>query len=119
MTTQQVADRLVALCKKGEIFKAIEELYGDNIVSNEPPTSQFPIKVAKGKKAVLEKGKAFAETIEASHGQSISEPAVGGRFFSIGWSMDATFKGAGRMKLDEVCLYEVKDGKIVNEQFYY
>jgi len=28
-------------------------------------------------------------------------------------------KGMGRQLLDEVCVYEVKDGKIVHEQFLY
>ena len=33
--------------------------------------------------------------------------------------MDVTMKGAGRVKMDEIALYEVKDGKIVKEQFFY
>jgi hypothetical protein len=28
-------------------------------------------------------------------------------------------KGMGRMKMDEIVVYEVKDGKIVQEQFFY
>jgi hypothetical protein len=28
-------------------------------------------------------------------------------------------KGQGRMMLDEIALYEVKDGKIVTEQFFF
>ncbi len=31
--------------------------------------------------------------------------------------LDVTMKGHGRMNLDELCLYEVKEGKIVSEQF--
>jgi hypothetical protein len=30
-----------------------------------------------------------------------------------------TFKGAGRRMLEEICVYEVNDGKIVREQFYF
>jgi limonene-1,2-epoxide hydrolase len=33
--------------------------------------------------------------------------------------LDATIKGMGRMTLEEVCVYEVKDGKIVVEQFFF
>lgn len=106
MNTQQVAERLVALCRKGEISKAMEELYADEIVSIEP--EHAPTKSAKGKKAVLEKGKQFASMIEERHGGSFSDPML-----------DATFKGMGRMKLEEICVYEVKDGKIVWEQFYF
>jgi limonene-1,2-epoxide hydrolase len=33
--------------------------------------------------------------------------------------MDVTIKGQGRMKMDEVAVYEVKDGKIVLEHFFF
>jgi hypothetical protein len=33
--------------------------------------------------------------------------------------MDCTMKGMGRQKLEEIAVYEVKDGKIVKEQFFY
>jgi hypothetical protein len=33
--------------------------------------------------------------------------------------MDVTMKGMGRMKMDEVAVYEVKNGKIVKEQFFF
>jgi hypothetical protein len=117
MTTQQVADRLVALCRQGQIGQAMEELYADNIVSIEPPNA--PTKSAQGKKAVLEKGKQFASMIEERHGGSFSDPIVGGRYFSAAMVLDATIKGMGRMKLEEICVYEVKDGKIVWEQFFF
>jgi len=33
--------------------------------------------------------------------------------------MDVTMKGAPRMNMDEICLYEVKDGKIIREEFFF
>jgi hypothetical protein len=33
--------------------------------------------------------------------------------------MDVTMKGAGRMNMAEMCKYEVKDGKIISEAFFY
>jgi limonene-1,2-epoxide hydrolase len=33
--------------------------------------------------------------------------------------MDVTIRGQGRMKMDEVAVYEVKDGKIVLEHFFF
>jgi len=117
MTTQQVANRLVELCRKGEIPKAGDELYADSIVSIEP--DHAPLKTAKGKPAVQKRGQQFAASIEQTHGGSFSDPTVCGRHFSVAMVLDATFKGQGRMKLEEICLYEVKDGKIVLEQFFY
>ncbi len=117
MTTQQVADRLVELCRAGQIFQAQEELYADNIVCKEPEGAPTPS--ASGKQAVMEKGKHFASMIEERHGGSFSEAQVSGRYFSVAMVLDATFKGMGRRVLEEICVYEVKDGKIVFEQFFY
>lgn len=117
MTTQQIADRLVALCRNGQMLEAEQELFADDVVSIEPEHS--PAKSAHGKIAVLEKGKAFAASIEARHGGAISDPVVGGKYFSISMQLDATFKDAGRMVMDEICLYEVRDGKIISEQFFF
>jgi hypothetical protein len=33
--------------------------------------------------------------------------------------MDFTVEGFGRIQIDELMLYEVRDGKIVLEQFFY
>ena len=57
--------------------------------------------------------------IEAVHGGYSSQPVVGGNHFSLAMGMDVTFKGKGRTQMDEICVYEVKDGKIVKEQFFY
>ena len=118
MTTQEVANKLVACMRQGQIFEAQTELYGDDIVSIEPEGNMSP-HLTKGKEAVAEKGKQFASMIEEHHGSTCSDPLVGGRYFSIAMSIDATMKGVGRQLLDEVCVYEVKDGKIVQEQFFY
>lgn len=117
MTTQQVADRLVALCRQGQIQQAQDELYADSIVSTEP--EHAPTESAKGKKAVIEKGKKFASMIEERHGGSFSDPLVCGKYFSVAMTLDATYKGMGRNLIEEICIYEVKDGKIVSEQFYW
>ena len=117
MTTQQVANRLVELCRKGEIQKAGEELYSDEIISIEPENA--PTKTAKGKKAVGLKGQQFASMVQERHGGSFSDAIVCGRYFSCAMMLDATFKGQGRKVLEEICVYEVKDGKIVSEQFFF
>lgn len=117
MTTQEVANHLVSLCREGKIQQAGKELYDENIVSIEPEYAHTPL--ATGKKAVIEKGNQFAAGIEATHGGHITDPLVAGDYFSIAWMMDITMKGQGRMKMEEVCVYKVKDGKIVWEQFFY
>jgi hypothetical protein len=118
MTTQEVANKLVNYMRSGQMQEAQTELYADDIVCIEPEGG-MAAHITKGKEAVAEKGKQFAAMIEERHGSSCSDPVVGGRYFSITMTLDATMKGMGRQLLDEVCVYEVKDGKIVFEQFFY
>ena len=117
MSTQEVANRLLSLCREGKVIEAGEELYADNIVSHESDPS--PNKLVTGKKDVRAKGNQFAEMIEAHHGGKISDPLVSGNYFSVAWWMDVTMKGQGRSQMEEICVYKVQDGKIVEEYFYY
>lgn len=117
MTTQEIATRLVELCRKGEFQTVYQELYSPDCVSIEPKGAQMEI--CEGLEAMAAKGKAWNESMEEFHGSTIGEPIVSGSHFSMSMSMDATFKGIGREKMDELCVYEVKDGKIVKEQFFY
>ena len=118
MTTQEVANKLVAYMRQGQMFEAQTDLYADDIVCIEPEGGMAP-HMTKGKEAVLEKGKQFGQMIEERHGGSFSDPIVCGNHFSVAMTLDATMKGMGRMLLEEICVYAVKDGKIVFEQFFF
>jgi hypothetical protein len=116
LTTAQVANRLVELSRQGKVLEAEQELFADNVTCIEP---SYGGPVVTGKQAAIEKGKQFAGEIEAVHGAQISEPIVVGNWFSIGWTLEATLKGKGHTKLEEICVYNVKDGQIVSQQFFY
>lgn len=118
LTTAEVAARFNTLAKEGKWDQIQDELFAENAVSIEPPNSPG-LQSVQGLQAIKEKGKAFAESVEEMHGGYSSDPLVAGNYFSVAMGMDGTFKGMGRMKMDEVALYEVKDGKIVKEQFFY
>jgi len=118
MTIQQIASRLVELCRSGEYEKAQEELYSKDAISIEPyPTPAFD-KETKGLPAILEKGRKWAQMVETVHGGSVSEPMIGGNAIAVSMTMDLTMKERGRINFSEICVYEVKDGKIVSEQFF-
>ena len=118
MTTQEVANRYHELSQTGQWDKVQDELFADNAVSIEPPGSPG-LPSVEGMAAIKEKGKRFNEMVEEMHGGYATAPVVGGKFFSVGMGVDCTMKGMGRQKMDEIALYEVKDGKIVREQFFY
>ena len=63
------------------------------------------------------KGDLWNNMVEAQHGISVSDPIVAGQSFALTMSMDVTMKGQGRMNMTELCLYKLKDGKIVSEEF--
>lgn len=116
MTTQEIANRLVDLCRKGQNQQAIEELYHDDIVSVEAAGEP---REAKGLEAVKGKSEYFANTMEV-HDMKVSDPLVGGNHFAVTMYMDATDKQRGiREAMTEICVYEVNGGKIVREQFFY
>jgi hypothetical protein len=117
MTTQEVADRFDELIQQGQYAQIYEELYSPDAVSIEPEGSGM--QNAHGMPAILEKGKTWNAQIEEMHGGYMGKPAVAGNFFCCTGGMEATIKGRGRVKLDEVCVYEVQAGKIVREQFFF
>lgn len=118
MTTQQIADRFDELAQTGQWDKIQDELFADDAISMEPEHAEG-LKTVQGKEALREKGKQFGEMVEEMHGGYSHPPQVAGNYFAVAMGMDCTMKGQGRMKIDEIAVYEVKDGKIVKEQFFY
>ena len=117
MTTQEIANRLVEICRTGQYETAYQELYHPDIVSIEPDGAPNP--VIKGMAGIIKKGQEWAAMVEEVHSGIVSDPVVADNHFSCVMETDITFKGRGRSKLSEVCVYEVQDGKIVKEQFFY
>jgi len=118
MTTQQIANRLAELCRLGQYEAAQKELYADDAISIEPYETPEFAKETKGLDAIIEKGHKFESMVEEMHGGSVSEPLVAGNTFAFVMSMDMTMKGQGRMNMSELCVYQVKDGKVVSEEFF-
>ncbi len=117
MTTQEVADRYMELHRTASGIEIQNELYADDIECIEPAHSPFG--GAKGKTAVLERLKGWYANVAEMHDSSITEPLVMGEHFSLGMMVDLTTKDGNRQKLEEVGVYQVRDGKIVKEQYFY
>lgn len=118
MTTQEIANRLVTLCRKGEFDTAQNELFAKDAISIEPHETPDFAKETKGIDAIKAKGKKWDEGVEASYGNTISEPIVAGNSFACTMAMDIKLKGQDRFVMSELCVYKVKDGKIVSEEFF-
>jgi len=119
MSTQQIATRLAELCNQGKFEAAQKELFADDAVSIEPEaTAEFP-KETRGLEAIIEKGHKWESGVEKIHSCSASKPLVAGNAIAMTLSLDVTLKGRGRMQMEEVCIYEVKNDKITSEQFFH
>jgi ketosteroid isomerase-like protein len=118
MTTKEVADRFNQLAQKSDWNTIQDELFSEDAVSIEPATSPG-LQNAEGLIAIKKKAEDFGKMVEEVHGGYSSAPVIGGRHFAVAMGIDATMKGQGRMKMDEIAVYEVKDGKIVKEQFFF
>ena len=120
MNTEQVAKRLVELCREGKYEQAQQELYGNSVyISQKEGLPPGALGNAQGIAAIREKGRKWQGSIEAIHGGSVSDPVIAGDWFSVAMGIDATYKGMGRMDMQEICVFRVREGKIVHEQFFY
>ena len=118
MTTQEIATRLVEFCKEEQYGKAHRELYAPNAVSIEPFAMGGYEKETKGLDAIIAKGKKFESEVEQSFGVTLSNPLVTKNSIAFIFTMDVKMKGRERETMTELCVYEVKDDKIVSEQFF-
>jgi hypothetical protein len=118
LTTAEVAARFYELSLREKWFEIQDEFFSDDVRSIEPLHSPY-MRYAEGKAAVRSKGEDFVSRIEALHGASTSAPLVCGDYFSVGREIDITVKPNGRIQIKQIMLYEVKEGRIVSEQFFY
>jgi ketosteroid isomerase-like protein len=118
LNTKEIASRFDELARQEKWFEIQEELFADDVKSVEPPNSPY-LKNVEGKNAVRKKGQDWVSKIEEVHTLSTTQPILGGNHFAVGRIMDITVKGLGRVKMNEIMLYEVRDGQIIKEQFFY
>lgn len=114
----QVAARFNELAMQEKWFEIQEELFADDVRSIDPTDSPY-MGYAEGKANVRRKGEDFVKNITDVHRLHTTAPLVTGSFFAVGREMDITVSGFGRIQINEIMLYEVRDGKIVSEQFFY
>jgi hypothetical protein len=108
MDTKIIADAFTALCAKGEFTQAGQTYWSDDIVSCE---------AMPGDMAEI-KGVWWYANHDV-HSVKVEGPYVHGHQFLVRFTMDVTPKGGARMKMDEMGLYSVLEGKIVEERFFF
>ena len=115
----EVGKKLVDYCKRNEVSKAVQELYSESIESEEAMgTPEMPSHMS-GIDAIKKKNKQWEDTMEVLKAE-VNGPFPMGDRFAVHFNYDAKEKKTGKqMKMEEVALYTVKDGKIIKEEFFY
>mgnify|MGYP000107536877 CR=1 FL=1 len=117
MTTKEVAAAFAALCKAGDHEGAAAQFNAPDIVSLEDFAG--PMARVEGAAAVQAKGEWWLGAYEM-HEALTEGPWVHGDQFALHFAMDVTEKASGkRTKMNEIGLYTVRDGKVVEERFFY
>ena len=118
MSVEQVANRLVELCRQGDFETCHNELYSEQAISIEPKGAT--VERVEGIAAIKEKGELWKNMIKETHANEIGNPVIAENFFAVPWKMEVTYQGATEpISMEEICVYQVKEGKIVSEQFFF
>ena len=108
---KRIAERIIGIDRNVKNAEDAFSIEPDN-------TSGFP-KETHGLNKIIEKGNMFESMVEEFHECLVSEPLVTESSIAFVLTMDLTMKGQGRSKMEEICVYQVKDGKITSEHFFY
>ena len=121
MTTQEIAVCYQEMMNQRKFIEIQDTLYDERVVCQEmeKAVSMGMAVLTTGREAIKAKGIARRATIETMHSYFCSEPIVAGEFFSVVLKQEVTFKGKPRMAVEEIGIFQVKDGKVVKEQFFY
>lgn len=113
-TIEQNLQQLNQLILEGKAMEAFERFYSDDIVMQEnenPPTV--------GKEANRKREIEFFNSITEFRGATLLSFGAGENKTFTEWSYDYTHKDWGVRKYKQVAVQTWKDGKIINEKFYY
>ncbi len=118
MTTQQIATTLVELCRSGKYQEAHDTLYADNVVSIEMDDSMGQ-RESRGLDAIKTKGQSWAEMFDGPATSWCDDAIVSGNSFACRMGFAGMGHDGKEIKGEEIALYVTKDGKIVEERFYW
>jgi len=120
--TLEVGKKLVELCRQGKAMEAISTLYSPKIVSLEVADNPSGPARMEGLPAIKGKGEWWEKNHQVHRGE-VEGPWPHGDRFIVRFKYEVTPKtgpmAGKRLNLDEAALYTVKDGKIIQEEFFY
>ncbi|MFC0774506.1 SnoaL-like domain-containing protein [Terrimonas alba] len=113
-TIAEKPDDLNSLLSPGHLLEAFEKHYHDEVVMQENTSSPS---IAKNANRLREKE--FLNSIVEFRTARVMDTAVSNNVSFVKWHFDYTYKDWGVRNYTQVSVQHWKDGKIINEQFFY
>lgn len=113
-TNTELSKRLDDALLAGKALEAFDELYAEDVVMQENSDAPFVGKAFNRAREIE-----FFASVAEIHSAAVLSTATARDVSFSEWEMDLTFKNGHRAKLSQVAVRRWKDGKIVNERFYY
>ena len=119
MTTTEIGQKYVTLCKEARFDACLTELFSKDAVSVEAFSPPGVDRISTGLPAIRAKGEAWARDHEI-HRVELSGPFPHGDRFAVRFLLDVTNKPSSRrISMEEIGLFTVENDKIVREEFFY
>ncbi len=109
-----LVDALNQKILEGKILEAFEEYYADDVVMQD---NDYPARV--GKEVNRQYEEAFVNGLTEFRGAKVVNTIISDGIAVVEWWMDFTHKDYGVRNYTQVAVQRWKNGKIVEEKFYY
>jgi SnoaL-like domain len=107
-------DQLNQMILEGKILDAFEKFYADEVVMQD---NDYPARA--GKDVCRQYEEAFVNGLTEFRGAKVVNTIIGDGVAAVEWWMDFTHKDFGSRNYTQIAVQRWKNGKIVEEKFYY
>ena len=107
-------ESLLGYIREGRIMDAMNEFYADDVVMEEPAYGK-----TVGLAANLEREQNFVDSVAEFTGFETPKVMIGDSSSSYENAMSWKAADGNEINVEQVAVQEWRDGKIVNERFYY
>ncbi len=118
MSTQEIALQLTSLLREGKFDQVYDSLFDSEKIRHIEPQSEHFSNLT-GLAAIKEKDAMMGANIEAVQSLEVGEAIISKNHIALPYKISLKLKDGNVFSLDEIIVYEVENGKIVLEQFFY
>ena len=114
MDLRTLVDQLNQMILEGKILEAFDKFYADDVVMQD---NDYPARVGKEVNRQFEEG--FVNGLTEFRGAKVVNTIISDGIVAVEWWFDYTHKEFGTRNYTQVAVQRWKNGKIVEEKFYY